>query len=150
VYRFNLQVVLDYRKLVEEKLQVELSEVERSLERAKQMLFSYERKKSSCAGELKRMEEKAIDVDTALLYRNYLKGIRIKISEQRDAVATIKIALEKKREELLSATTKKKIMEKIKEKGRSTYVVEQEKKERIIMDETAIKKYQVSCLRKKL
>ena len=144
MYRFNLQVVLDYRKLVEERLQVELSQFERSLEHAKQILFSYERKKSSCAGELKRREEKEIDVDTALLYRNYLKGIRIKIREQRDAVAKIKIDVDKKREELLSATKKKKIMEKIKEKGRATYVVEQGKKERIIMDESGIRKYQVS------
>jgi flagellar FliJ protein len=142
--------VLDYRKLLEERLQVELSQVERSLEHAKQMLFSYERKKSSCAGDLKRMEEKAIDVDTALLYRNYLKGIRIKIREQRDVVATIKIAVDKKREELLGATKKKKIMEKIKEKDRATYIVEQERKERTIMDETGIRKYHVSCFRKNL
>ncbi len=144
MYRFNLQVVLDYRKLAEERLQVELSQVERSLEQAKQMLFSYERKKNSCAGELKRMEEKEIDIDTALLYRNYLKGIRIKIREQRNTVATIKIDVDKKREELLSATKKKKIMEKLKEKGRVTYVMEQGKRERTIMDETGIRKYHVS------
>ncbi len=144
MYRFNLQVVLDYRKLIEERLQIELSHAERSLEQAKQVLFSYERKKSSCAGELKRIEEKEINIDTALLYRNYLKEIRIKISEQKDAVAKLKIDADKKLEELLKASKKKKILEKIKEKDRATYVMDQEKKERIIMDETGIRKYQIS------
>jgi len=144
VYRFNLQVVLDYRKLIEERLQIELSHAERSLEQAKQVLFSYERKKSSCAGELKRIEEREINIDTALLYRNYLKEIRIKISEQKDAVAKLKIDADKKLEELLKASKKKKILEKIKEKDRATYVMDQEKKERIIMDETGIRKYQIS------
>lgn len=144
MYRFNLQVVLDYRKLIEERLQIELSHAERSLEQAKQVLFSYERKKSSCAGELKRIEEREINIDTALLYRNYLKEIRIKISEQKDAVAKLKIDADKKREELLKASKKKKILEKIKEKDRATYVMDQEKKERIIMDETGIRKYQIS------
>ncbi len=144
MYRFNLQVVLDYRKLIEERLQIELSHAERSLEQAKQVLFSYERKKSSCAGELKRIEEREINIDTALLYRNYLKEIRIKISEQKDAVAKLKIDADKKLEELLKASKKKKILEKIKEKDRATYVMDQEKKERIIMDETGIRKYQIS------
>jgi flagellar FliJ protein len=137
-------VVLDYRKLIEERLQIELSHAERSLEQAKQVLFSYERKKSSCAGELKRIEEREINIDTALLYRNYLKEIRIKISEQKDAVAKLKIDADKKLEELLKASKKKKILEKIKEKDRATYVMDQEKKERIIMDETGIRKYQIS------
>jgi len=109
MYRFNLQVLLDYRKRIEEGLQIELSQIQRALEKEKQMLLSYQREKSHYEDELLRREEREINVNQAILYRDYLKGMRVKIRGQREIVAKIKVDLDKKQEELLDATKKRKV-----------------------------------------
>ena len=144
MYRFNLQVLLDYRKRVEEGVQIELSQIQRALENAKQLLFSYQREKSYYVDELIRREEKEINVDNGVLYRNYLRGMRIKIREQRELVAKIKIDFDKKQASLLDATKKRKVLEKVKEKNQAEFMAGLERRERILIDEIGIRKYQRS------
>ena len=142
MYRFNLQVLLDYRKRVEEGLQIELSQIQRALEKEKQMLLSYQREKSHYEDELLRREEREINVNQAILYRDYLKGMRVKIRGQREIVAKIKVNLDKKQEELLDATKKRKVLEKVKEKGWKRYMDRLQRRERILIDGIGIRKYQ--------
>ena len=56
MYRFNLQVVLNYRKRLEEGLQMELSRTQRELERAKQVFFAYQQEKGYYEEELAKRE----------------------------------------------------------------------------------------------
>jgi flagellar FliJ protein len=142
MYRFNLQVLLDYRKRIEEGLQIELSQIRRDLEKEKQLLISSQRKKLHYEEELVKKEEKDINVNEALLYRDYLKGMRIRIKEQRDLVAKVKMDLDKKREELLDAT--KKVLEKVKEGDWKRFMEGLQKRERLLIDEVGIRKYQRS------
>jgi flagellar FliJ protein len=144
MYRFNLQVLLDYRKRIEEGLQIELSQIRRDLEKEKQLLISSQRKKLHYEEELVKKEEKDINVNEALLYRDYLKGMRIRIKEQRDLVAKVKMDLDKKREELLDATKKKKVLEKVKEGDWKRFMEGLQKRERLLIDEVGIRKYQRS------
>jgi flagellar FliJ protein len=142
MYRFNLQVLLDYRKHIEEGLQIELSQIQRVFEKEKQALLSYQREKHHYEEELARREEHEILVSEALLYRDYLRGMRIKIREQRAIVAKVKVALDTKREALLEATKKRKVLERIKEKDWKRFMETVLKKERIFLDELGIRKYQ--------
>jgi len=142
MYRFNLQVLLDYRKRIEEGLQIELSQVQRELEKEKQLLTAYQREKLYYEEELVRREEKEIDVSEALLYRDYLRGMRIRIKEQRDVVAKVKGDLDIKQNELLNATKKRKVLEKVKEKEWKRFKENLERKERILIDEVGMRKYQ--------
>jgi len=142
MYRFNLQVLLDYRKRVEEGLQIELSQIQRSLGREKQVLLSYQREKSHYEEELLRREEREINLNQAILYRDYLKGMRIKIKEKREILAKIKIDLDKKQEELLDATKKRKVLEKVKEKDWNRFMDGLQRRERILIDEIGIRDYQ--------
>ncbi|KPJ58487.1 MAG: hypothetical protein AMJ42_03205 [Deltaproteobacteria bacterium DG_8] len=142
MYRFNLQVLLDYRKRIEEGLQIELSQIQRALEKEKQMLLSYQREKSHYEDELLRREEREINVNQAILYRDYLKGMRVKIRGQREIVAKIKVDLDKKQEELLDATKKRKVLEKVKEKGWKRFMDRLQRGERILIDGIGIRKYQ--------
>ena len=142
MYRFNLQVLLDYRKRIEEGLQIELSQIQRKLKKEKQSLTAYQREKRYYEEELVRREEKEIDVSEALLYRDYLRGMRIRIKEQRDVVAKAKGDLDIKQNELLNATKKKKVLEKVKEKEWKRFKENLERKERILIDEVGMRKYQ--------
>ena len=142
MYRFNLQVLLDYRKRIEEGLQIELSQIQRVLEKEKQLLLSYQREKSYYEDELVRREEREINVNEALLYRDYLRGMRIKIKEQRETVAKIKMDLDKKQEDLLEATKTRKVLEKVKEKDWKRFMDSLQRRERLLIDEVGIRKYQ--------
>jgi len=142
VYRFNLQVLLDYRKRIEEGLQIELSLIQRELENARQALLSSQQEKTHYEEELAEREAREVNLQESILYRDYLRGIRKKIQEQRDRVASIKIEFDKKQEELLAATKNRKVLEKVKEKHAKEFMEELEKQERAFVDEVGIRRYQ--------
>jgi len=142
VYRFNLQVVLNYRKRIEEGLQMELSRTQRELESAKQVFFAYQREKGYYEEELAKREARQVNIDESILYRDYLKGMNRKIKAQREIVAKAKIGVDKKQEELLIATKKRKVLEKVGEKHMKEFMDGLERKERIFTDEINVQRYQ--------
>ena len=142
MYRFNLQVLLDYRKRIEEGFQIELSLIQRELENARQALLSSQQEKTHYEEELAEREAREVNLQESILYRDYLRGIRKKIQEQRDRVASIKIEFDKKQEELLAATKNRNVLEKVKEKHAKEFIQELEKKERAFVDEVGIRRYQ--------
>ena len=142
MYRFNLQVVLNYRKRIEEGLQMELSGVQRELESAKQVFFAYQREKGYYEEELTKREAREVNIDESILYRDYLKGMNRKIKAQREIVAKAKIEVDKKQEELLIATKKRKVLEKVREKHMKEFMDDLERKERIFTDEISVQRYQ--------
>ena len=145
MYRFNLQVVLNYRKRIEEGLQMELSRTQRELESAKQVFFAYQREKGYYEEELAKREAREVNIDESILYRDYLKGMNRKIKEQREIVAKAKIGVDKKQEELLIATKKRKVLEKVREKHMKEFMDDLERKERIFTDEMGIRRYKRSA-----
>ena len=142
MYRFNLQALLDYRKRIEEGFQIELSRIQKELENARQALLSSQQEKTRYEEELAEREAREVNLPESVLYRDYLRGMRRKIKEQRDRVATIKIEFDKKQEELLEATKNKKVLEKVKEKHAEEFMHELQKKERAFDDEVGIRRYQ--------
>ena len=145
MYRFNLEVVLNYRKRIEEGLQMELSSTQRELESAKQMFFAYQREKSFYEEELVKREAREINIQESILYRDYLKGMNNKIKVQKEIVAKAKMAVDKKQEELLTATKKRKVLEKVREKDLREFMDGLERKERIFTDEMGIRRYRRSA-----
>ncbi len=144
MYRFNLQALLDYRKCIEEGIQIELSHVQRELEKEKRLLISLQEEKRYYEEELVRREKKRIDVDEGILYRDYLKGMMIKIKKQREITARILPELDKKRDELLAATKKRKVLEKLREKDWKKFVKVLARSDGMLIDELGIRKYQRS------
>lgn len=142
MYRFNLQVVLNYRERIEEGVQLELSRTQRELESAKQVFFAYKREKGFYEEELAKREAREVNIDDSILYRDYLKGMNEKIKAQREIVAKAKIAVDKKQEELLVATKKRKVLEKVREKHMKEFMDDLERKERIFTDEISVQRHQ--------
>ncbi len=141
-YRFKLQVLLEYRRRVEEGLQIELSRILANLENAKQVLFSCQREKAYYEEELARKESKEITLHESIMYRDYLRGIRNKIKLQRERITAIRGELDKKQAELLTATKQRKVMEKLKEKQGKKFLEEVQRKEGMFIDEVAIRRHQ--------
>ena len=145
MYRFNLEVVLNYRKRIEEGLQMELSVTQRELESAKQVFFAYQREKGYYEEELVKREAREVNIHESILYRDYLKGMNRKIKAQREIVAKVKTAVDKKQGELLIATKKRKVLEKVKEKHMKAFMDGLGRKERIFTDEMGVRRYQRSA-----
>ncbi|MDX1778030.1 MAG: flagellar export protein FliJ [Thermodesulfobacteriota bacterium] len=144
MYRFNLQVLLDYRKRIEEGLQIECSHIQQELETERQALLSCQQEKVRYEEELAEKESREVNLQESVLYRDYLRGMRKKIEELKNRVATKKIELDNKQEELLVATKNRKVLEKVKEKHAKEFMHELEKKERTFIDEVGIRRYQRS------
>lgn len=123
---------------------MELSRTQRELESAKQALFTYQREKGYYEEELVKREARKINIHESILYRDYLKGMNKKIKVQRESVAKVKIELDKKQEELLTATKKRKVLEKVREKHMKGFMGRLERKERIFIDEMGVRRYQRS------
>ena len=141
MYRFNLQVLLDYRKRIEEGLQIECSHIQQELETERQALLSCQQEKVRYEEELVEKESREVNLQESVLYRDYLRGMRKKIEELRNRVATKKIELDNKQEELLVATKNRKVLEKVKEKHAKEFMDELEKRERRFIDEVGIRRY---------
>ena len=141
MYQFNLQVLLDYRRRIEERLEIELPHIKRTLEEKKQMLLTSQSEKQKVEQELVHREGKIIDVNEDLLYRDYFRGMREKIREQREGVENTKKECDAKREELLAATKKKKVLEKIKDNDLKNFLRETKRRERILIDEVGTRTY---------
>ena len=142
MYRFNLQVLLDYRKRIEEGLQLECSQIQRELESEKEVLLSCHQEKARYEEELAEKESREVNLQESVLYRDYLRGMRKKIEELKNRVATKKIELDTKQEELLAATKNRKVLEKVKEKHAKEFMHELDKRERRFVDEVGIRRYQ--------
>ena len=141
MYRFNLQVLLDYRKRIEEGLQIECSHIQQELETERQVLLSCQQEKVRYEEELAEKESREVNLQESVLYRDYLRGMRKKIEELKNRVATKKIELDNKQEELLVATKNRKVLEKVKEKHAKEFMDELEKRERRFIDEVGIRRY---------
>jgi flagellar export protein FliJ len=121
---------------------MELSRTQRELESAKQVFFAYQREKGYYEEELAKREAREVNIDESILYRDYLKGMNRKIKAQREIVAKAKIGVDKKQEELLIATKKRKVLEKVGEKHMKEFMDGLERKERIFTDEINVQRYQ--------
>ena len=141
MYRFNLQVLLDYRKRIEEGLQLECSQIQKELESQRQELLSCQQEKVRYEEELAEKESREVNLQESVLYRDYLRGMRKKIEELRNRVATKKVELDKKQGQLLAATKNRKVLEKVKEKHAKAFMHELEKRERTFVDEVGIRRY---------
>ncbi len=141
MFRFRLQPVLDTRIAFEEKLLREFSEKKRDLEKGISILDALKKERHSWIRDMQEMmnrEVTAYDIGMHSAYINYLKG---RVEYQQMAVDELSKKMEEKREELLEAVKKRKIMENLKERQFVEYEENIEMLERKALDEISIQAY---------
>ncbi len=127
-YEFPLEPVLCHRTNIEQgqaqemaKLRVKFIEAERVLEE----LLGSERE---AAAGLARDEKNGVDFREISIYRNFLESVQPKIVNQKKAINELENVLEKKRQDLVHASKEKKVVEKLKEKGKLRFFTDMEKR----------------------
>lgn len=137
MYKFPLGAVLKHRKFLEDNLQKELGVLKRLLVDDKKKLSDIKNTKRKYSKELQFKQQKSITVSDSLLYIRFIDRLSKRHDMQNDRVLQSEQNVDEKREELLEALKKKKVLERLKEKGIETYKQNGLKKERIFLNEMA-------------
>ena len=138
MYKFSLEPVLKYRKLLEEDLQKDFAVLKRQLFDEKERLSNFEQVKDRFSGELQQKQVKSISVSDILLYTDYLQQVSKEIKKQSKRILEAEKSVDQKREELVGAMKNRKTIDRLREKGLKSHVQELSKKEQVLMNEAAI------------
>jgi flagellar FliJ protein len=137
MYRFNLEPLLNHRRYLEEVLQKELADLKIRLEAEKDKLWALRQKKRKTVLQLEEKQTDGRSASEIKLYVDFLEQLLKKVEAQRKKVLEAERLFSLKRQDLVTAMKKRKILERLKEKGLQAYEQEQLKKERNFMDEVA-------------
>ena len=138
MYKFSLEPVLKYRKLLEEDFQKDFAVLKRQLFDEKEKLSNFEQTRDRFSRELQQKQVKSISVSDILLYTDYLQQVSKEIEEQSEKILEAEKSVDLKREEVVGAMKNRKTIDRLREKGLKAHVQELSKKEQGLMNEAAI------------
>jgi flagellar FliJ protein len=141
MYRFNLEPVLNHRRLVEETLQKDLAISKISLIDETERLITYKKSRIKLLEELKQIQEKETTTSDILLYLPYIEQVSKDIERQNKVVLELEKKVEQNIKDLLEATKKKKALQKLKEKSFKAYNQKLLKNEQDFLNEVAVSQY---------
>ena len=134
-YKFKLQKLLDYRINMEEEKKNQLSFAVKRLEQEKDKLSELKLKQKEMDNNFKEKTSEGIAVNELKLLANYIDYYKRGIKEQKTRVKMAEDYLSTCREELITATQEKKMIEKLKEIDFEKYLYEEQKKEEKLIDD---------------
>jgi flagellar FliJ protein len=138
MFKFRLETVLNARKAFEDKLLREFSEKKRELEKEKQVLETLKEERQQSIDHLKRMPDQTVTVAEIAMYTSYIEFLQGRVDYQLMVVSKGQDALEAKRQEVLEAVMKRKVMENLKERAHREYQANIELQERKALDEISL------------
>ena len=134
-FRFPLDIVLEYRRQVQDSLQVELGAAAAEVRRQEQVLENARLRYADINREYR--EKAALGLSIAEM-RGYETGLKVQqgvIARELAQLETLRRRMEAKRLELVSAKLDVSSVEKLREKKLQTYVKDAEKSEEQFIDD---------------
>ena len=141
MYRFNLEPVLNHRRLVEETLQKDLALLKISLIDENKRLITYEESRGKLLEELQTIQKEGTTTSDILLCLPYIEQVSKDIERQKKKVLELEKKVEQNLKNLLEATKKKKALQKLKEKAFKTYNQKLIKNEQDFLNEVAVSQF---------
>lgn len=138
MYKFSLEPVLKYRKLLEDDLQKDFAVLKRQLLDERERLSNFEQVRDRFSGELQKKQVKSISVSDILLYADFIQQVSKEMKKQSEKILEAEKSVDQKREELIGAMKNRKTIDRLREKGLKAHVQELSKKEQNLMNEAAI------------
>ena len=137
MYTFKLEPLLNHRRYREEVLQKELADLKKHLAEEKEKLRGLRTRKRKFLLQLQNKQKAGRSASEIKLYLNFIEHLSKKVAIQNQRVQSAEQGFNLKRKDLIQAMKKRKILDKLKEKGQQAYQQEWLKKERDFMDEVA-------------
>jgi flagellar FliJ protein len=135
---FKLQALLDHRRRKEERLQMELAQLEGELRHEQGLLLSYHRAREESLEERRQAHRVDFCAAEADLYFHFLRGIDDAIGKQRKAVESAEEQVRSKRADVWKAAQERKVIEKMKERQLKEIKEKVRKAENRVLDEVGI------------
>jgi len=140
-HRFNLEPVLNHRRLVEETLQKDLAILKISLIDENERLITYEESRVQLLEELQQIQKEGTTTSDILLYLPFIEQVSKDIERQKKRVLELEKQVEQNLKDLLEATKNKKALQKLKEKAFKTYNQKLIKNEQDFLNEVAVSQF---------
>ncbi len=121
MFHFKLQPVLDYRKMLEEKLMTEYADIRNRLDTDMAILARLRSEVSGLISELKEKGKGNLNAAEVSFYLSYINRMRGEGKKQEEVVCNTNRELEDKRGELSAAASKRKVLEILKDKKIEEY-----------------------------
>lgn len=138
MYRFNLEALLQHRKFIEESKQKDLSLVQLEFDQEQKCLSILLKKQIDLADEFRIRQNSSMQPQEIVMYRTYTSRLINEIDIQQKKVQESEKKVNIARDQLLSATKDRKIMETLKEKKKKEFIQKVNKREQILINEAAV------------
>ncbi|HTZ53856.1 MAG TPA: flagellar export protein FliJ [Candidatus Acidoferrum sp.] len=139
-FSFPLQPVLDHRKRIEDEKQLVVAQRKRALDEAERELTRLNDEFRLHAAMLRDKHKKLETRELQSIYA-HLQFLDRCIVAQIRIVAERRVALDRARAELLEASKEKKVVEKLKERRRETFVLEEQRVEQKELDDNNARRF---------
>jgi flagellar FliJ protein len=141
MFQFDLEAVLNYRLQVEEQCQLSLAEAVKNLQVAMDVLEGLQKEKNDLIRHLVIMQENALTSDVIARHFIFIEFLKSKEEKQEAIIINMREEVSAKRQDLLEAVKKRKVMDALREKKMAAYVSEMAAKDRKELDEFAVIKF---------
>ncbi|HEX5680852.1 MAG TPA: flagellar export protein FliJ [Desulfobacterales bacterium] len=141
MFHFRFETVLTQRRHVEESFQKELAEARQQLSAAQAVLREAKETRRQCMREMRRKQRDRFRADDILLYYPYLERLTQEIELHMKSVAAAERKVAQRRQALLEAMKKRKILDKLKEKQFQTHLKAEAGREQRFTDESAAQQH---------
>ena len=141
MFRFRLETILTQRRHVEETFQKELADARQELAAAQAVLRETKDTHRQCMRDMRRKQRDRFRADDMLLYYPYLERLKQDIELHMKRVAAAERNVAQKRQALLEAMKKRKILDKLKEKQLQAHLKAEAGREQRFADESAAQQH---------
>lgn len=138
MFRFNLETLLKYRAMIEEKAVLEFSEKVRDLEREREVLEEIGRRRGTVMLQFLERQRGDLSAGDISVFVSFLHELKRKQQEQDAVVRHCSAEVEQKRRALVEAMKKRKVMETLREKKFQAYRSERGLREFKELDEIGV------------
>lgn len=141
MFRFRLETILTQRRHAEETFQKELAGASLELAAIQAVLREAKGMHRQCMRDMRRKQRGLFRADDMLLYYPYLERLKQDIELHMKRVAAAERNVVQKRQALIEAMKKRKILDKLKEKQLQAHLTAEAGRERRFSDESAAQQH---------
>jgi len=140
-FKFRYQALLSYREHLKEKAEIEFGSMQRELQKARQVMGSYEERFRKARISLEQGLMSSMSSEEMATYSDYLKGMKGRIQAQRQEIARRERIVHEKRKAMIERTREYRIMEKLMEKDQTKWIQHQSTAERKEVEEISVTRH---------
>ena len=126
-FQFKLKALLSYREHIEKMAKEEVAKIQVAINNCTQSILECENLRRTSGLEFENKMVQGIQAEEHRSYSEYLRGLEIRLTAEKELLGKLKILLAKKQTELTKKSVSKKVIEKLKEKKQTDYYNELDK-----------------------